>query len=221
MQTIRSAIARSRSRRVVGKGDDGVEVETALLLIDVINPLEFAEAEQLLETGREAAACIAKLRKAVGEWGIPAIYVNDNFGRWRSDFRAEYRYCSRPGSAGAEICRMLKPRADDFFVLKPKHSGFYCTALEVLLEELGVKRLILTGFAGNMCVLYTANDAYLRGFDLVIPADSLASNSRRLNNGAIAHMKRFLHATVYPSHEALVEDLPGAATGRGAGSRRH
>lgn len=131
------------------KTSDQAHSEVALLLIDVINPFDFEDARQLLRWARPVARCIAALKSGAAARGIPIIYVNDNFGRWRSDFRAVYRYCRRASSPGAGISRLLKPDRDDYFVLKPKHSGFYCTSLEVLLRHLGVRKLILSGFAGK------------------------------------------------------------------------
>lgn len=179
--------------------------EIALLLIDVINPFDFTEAPKLLRFARPAARQIAALKQRMKEQGMPVIYVNDNFGQWRSDFRAQIRLCSRPACRGASIARLLHPDEDDYFVLKPKHSGFFCTSLEILLRDLGVRRLILTGFAGNICVLYTANDAYLRDFELIIPASCLASESAELNAGAIRHMQRFLHAEIFATVPELVK----------------
>jgi len=103
---------------------------------------------------------------------VPAVYVNDNFGRWRSDFHQILAHC--PRSPGRDIARLLKPGKDDYFVLKPKHSGFQFTTLDVLLEHLGAETLILTGVAGNFCVLFTAHDAYMRDFRLVVPRDCIA-----------------------------------------------
>src|SRR5207248_2360578 len=106
------------------------------------------------------------LKKRAKAAGIPAIYVNDNFGIWQSDFRSVVRHCLEDGVCGAPIARLLAPEADDYFVLKPKHSGFYSTTLDILLDYLGVRALILTGIAANICVLFTANDAYMRDFRL-------------------------------------------------------
>jgi nicotinamidase-related amidase len=132
----------------------------ALILIDVINDFDFPRAEALLRHALPAAERIATLKERARRARIPTIYANDNFGRWRSDFRRQIEHCLEEGRRGRQIVELLRPAVDDYFVLKPMHSGFFSTTLEVLLERLKVRRLVLTGFAADICVLYTANDAY-------------------------------------------------------------
>ena len=168
--------------------------EIALLLIDVINDLDFPEAPQLLRHANPMARKIAHLKKRAKAAGIPVIYVNDNFGRWRSDFRRQVVHCLRANSRGREIVALLQPEEEDYFVLKPKHSGFFSTTLDTLLRYLGSKTLILTGVAGNFCVLFTANDAYMRDYELIIPSDCTASNTAEENRQALGLMKKFLKA---------------------------
>jgi nicotinamidase-related amidase len=173
--------------------------DVALLLIDVINDLDFPEANQLLRSARPMARRLLRLKMRARKAGIPVIYVNDNFGRWRSDFRRQVLHCLRENSRGREIVTLLRPDEDDYFVLKPKHSGFFSTTLETLLHYLGSKRLILTGIAGNFCVLFTANDAYMRDYDLIIPSDCTVSNTAAENRDALALMRKFLKADTRPS----------------------
>jgi nicotinamidase-related amidase len=166
--------------------------ETALVIIDVINDLDFPEANQLMRYAPAMARNIAKLKKRAKKAGIPVIYVNDNFGRWQSDFRRLVEHC-RQGKA-REIVDLLRPDDDDYFVLKPKHSGFFSSALETLLRYLGARRLILSGIAGNYCVLFTANDAYMRDYELIVPGDCAVSNTKRENDQALTLMKNYLKA---------------------------
>lgn len=173
--------------------------DTALLLIDLINDLEFDEGRQLLELALPAAKRIAELKRRAKAAGVAVIYVNDNFGRWRSDFNAQVEHCLRDGVIGQPVAELLKPDDDDYFVLKPKHSGFYCTTLELLLEHLGAKTLILTGLAGNICVLFTAHDAYLRDYNLVAPRDCMASNTEQENQAALDQLAQVLKADTRPS----------------------
>src|ERR1044072_5155684 len=171
----------------------------ALLLIDVINDLDFPEANQLLRYARPMARKLLRLKQRAKKAGVPVIYVNDNFGRWRSDFRRQVAHCLREKSRGREIASLLQPEEDDYFVLKPKHSGFFSTTLETLLRYLGSRKLILTGIAGNFCVLFTANDAYMRDYELIIPSDCTVSNSVAENREALALMRKFLKADIRPS----------------------
>jgi nicotinamidase-related amidase len=179
----------------------------ALLLIDVINDLEFEGAESLLEHALPMAQRIAALKRRAKDAGIPAIYVNDNFGRWKSDFRQVVQHCLDDGVRGEEIARILQPGDDDYFVLKPKHSAFYATTLDVLLRYLGARTLILTGIAGNICVLFSANDAYIRDYRVVVPADCVASNSGDENAHALEQMRAVLKADITPSDHLDLNSL--------------
>lgn len=175
--------------------------EVALLLIDLVNDFDFPEADKLLHYARPMAGRIAELKRRASAAGIPTIYVNDNFGQWRSDFKAQVAHCLEPDARGHDIVKLLRPDEDDYFVLKPKHSGFYASSLDVLLGYLGARTLILTGVAGNICVLFTANDAYMRDFKLIVPRDCIASNTDEENQSALDEMEQVLKADVGPSTE--------------------
>ena len=127
--------------------------------------------------------------------------MNDNFGRWQSDFKKQVERCVSEDSVGAPVARLLIPAEDDYFVLKPKHSAFYSTSLDVLLSYLGAKKLVVTGFAGDICVLFTANDAYMRDYELIVPSDCIASETAAANRNACQQMKRFLRADIRPSRQ--------------------
>ena len=183
--------------------------EAALLLIDVINDFDFEEGDQLLQLALPVGENIAELKKRTKAAGVPSIYVNDNFGRWQSDFKKIVAHCSREEAKGKSFVKLLLPDDDDYFVLKPKHSGFYSTTLELLLTHLGAKNLILTGIAGNNCVLFTANDAYMRDFKIFIPADCVVSNTEQENQHALKQMETVLKADVTMSSELDLESLSG------------
>ena len=172
---------------------------TALVLVDVINDFEFEGAERLFEHALPAARRIAELKRQAREYDIPVIYANDNFGRWRSDFTEVVRHCLEDGVRGEPIARLLRPGNEDYFVLKPKHSAFFETTLELLLKYLEVDRLILCGFSGDLCVLFTASDAYMRDHHLNVPEDCVASTNPRENARMLAYMKLNLDADTTPS----------------------
>jgi nicotinamidase-related amidase len=176
--------SRGKSQDLHGSAPD--ECRVALLIIDMINAFDFEGAEQVLPRARAAGKRIAELKRKANAAGVPVVYVNDNFGRWRSDFRQILEHCLR--SPGRDIAELLKPGPEDYFVLKPKHSGFQFTTLGVLLEHLGAETLVLTGVAGNFCVLFTAHDAYMRDFKLVVPRDCVASLREEDDRHALAHM---------------------------------
>lgn len=179
----------------------------ALLIIDVINDLEFEGGAELLRHAVPMAERIARLKKQAGQAGIPAIYVNDNFGKWQSDFKTQVTHCLEDGVRGEAIAKLLKPNEDDYFILKPKHSGFFATVLDTLLYYLKAETLILTGLTGDICVLFTANDAYLRDFHILVPADCVASIDPAENQHALQHMERVLKADIRPSSELNLAEL--------------
>jgi nicotinamidase-related amidase len=171
----------------------------ALLLIDVINDLDFPEGQALLRHALPMARRLARLKKQAKRRGVAVIYVNDNFGRWRSDFKSQVDHCLREEVTGRKVVELLRPDEDDYFVLKPAHSGFYSTTLDLLLEHLQATTVILTGMATNICVLFTASDAYLRGYRVVVPRDCVAANSSQLTKDALDHMRVVLKADISTS----------------------
>ena len=175
------------------------EAPVVLLLIDVINDLEFEGGAALLRQALPMADRLAALKRRAHASGIPAVYVNDNFGRWRSDLRAQLAHCLGDGVRGQPLVERLQPGPDDYFVLKPKHSGFFATTLDTLLKYLRTRTLILTGLTADNCVLFTASDAYLRDFHLVVPADCVASIDPEHTRQALDHMRRVLKADITPS----------------------
>jgi nicotinamidase-related amidase len=171
----------------------------ALLLIDVINTFDFPGSRRLVRAATKAAPEIERLARAAREASAPVIYVNDNFGHWRSDFRATVAACTAAGRPGRAIAERLRPVDGDYFVLKPQHSGFYATPLELLLEHLHARTLVLAGFATNLCVLFTANDAHMRGHHLIVPRDAVAANTPALGGRALEHVRVALGGTTPPS----------------------
>ena len=179
----------------------------ALLLIDVINALDFGGGEELLRQALPVAKNLAELKRRARAAGVPVIYVNDNFGKWQSDFNKILEHCLEEGARGRAVAELLRPEEDDYFVLKPKHSGFFSTTLDILLDYLEARTLVLTGLTGDICVLFTAHDAYMRDFHLVIPSDCVASNDPRENEYTLRKMQRLLDADIRPSTEIDFEEL--------------
>ena len=175
--------------------------KTALLLIDVINDMDFEGSESLVRLAEPMAKNLRALKRRARSAGLPTIYINDNFGKWRSDFRATVKYCTSAGVPGRTVAKLLEPDAKDYFVLKPKQSAFYGTTLDTLLRDLGTTKVILTGVAGDNCVLFSANDAYMRDLKLFIPSDCIASNTEAENQYALQLMKKVVKADIRPSTE--------------------
>ncbi len=187
-----------------GNAPDNAPV--ALLIIDMINDLEFPEGGDFLEPTLRAADRIAALKQRVKACGWPVVYVNDNFGRWQSDFQGVLDHCLHDGVRGQPVVEKLLPEPDDYFVLKPKNSAFHATTLNTLLTYLQSKTLILTGVSADSCVLFTANDAYVRDFRLFVPADCVVAATPQYTDEALAFMARVLKADLTCSEELVLAD---------------
>ncbi len=183
-----------------------------MLLIDVINDLAFEGSAALVSQAEPMASRLATLKRRASAAGVPAIYINDNFGQWRSDFRKTVAHCTSRSSPGRRVSLRLKPTARDYFVLKPKHSGFFDTTLDTLLETLRIRRVILTGIAGNICVLFTANDAYMRELKIFAPADCIVSNTAADNHHALRQINTVLKGQIAESTRLTFRPARRAAT---------
>jgi nicotinamidase-related amidase len=179
----------------------------ALVLIDVINDLAFAGGGALAGPATLMAKRLSTFKDRCRQAGIPAIYANDNYGRWRSDRDAQLRHCLEDGVPGEAVARRLQPRESDYYVVKPKHSGFYGTTLDVLLDYLGTELLILTGIATDSCVLFTANDAFLRDFRIIVPSDCVVSENEERQASALELMRRVLDVRVCESTAIDLDEL--------------
>lgn len=181
------------------------KASAALLMIDFFNPLDFeggtALAQPALRAARRTASLKARLRRA----GVPAIYANDNFGHWESEFSAQVLQCKKLPGAPGEIARLLTPAPGDRSILKPRHSAFFGTPLDFLLDELQVRRLILTGLTADNCITFTASDAYLRKFELWVPTDCVAAIKPEFKGTALRHMKRVFKASIVGAAAPVAE----------------
>ena len=170
-----------------------------LLVLDMISDFQFPDGPKLQRAARRIAPCIAALKSRARKAGVACIYVNDNPGRWRSDSSALVAHCLQAHAPGADIVQRLQPEDSDYFILKPRHSAFYATPLEVLLTHLGARRLILTGVSSHQCVLFTANDAHVRNLEVIVPSDCVASPTDRDTRFALHYFHTVLGAPVTPS----------------------
>lgn len=173
----------------------------------MISDFEFEDGAELFKHALPAARQIAELKKRAKDAGIPVIYINDNCGNWRDDFQKTVKHCLRKTARGSQIVKLLKPQADDYFVLKPKYSAFYSTTLDLLLEQLKAEKLIVCGFSTDICVLFSANDAYMRGYRLFVPADCGASVKPEENGHALKYIERVLKADIKNSAEIEFDQI--------------
>jgi nicotinamidase-related amidase len=174
--------------------------DTALLILDLISEFTFPGAGAVLEGARRPAAAVAKLKARARAAGVPIIYVNDTAGQWESDPRAFVQRCTTPSARGREVVDLVKPQLDrDYFMFKPKHSAFFGTPLQALLKQLGVRRLVLTGVTSHQCVLFTAMDAHVREYQLIVPADCVGAGSRDETRHALFIASKALRAQTVKS----------------------
>jgi len=167
---------------------------TALLIIDMVSDFSFEDGAKVGRAALPAARQIAALRKRAKQAGVANLFVNDNQGHWKSNFQQLMARCRKERRYGAPILEMLAPTEDDYYVLKPTYGGFFGTPLDRLLETIDAKTLILTGISAHQCILFTANEAYLREFELIIPRDCVAAKTAHYKRFALEYFKSVLHA---------------------------
>ncbi len=160
----------------------------ALLVVDMVSSWDFADADALARAAVAIAPRIGALKRRCVAAGVPVVFVNDNRGRWRSEFRELVRASIAESEAGAAIAEQLQPDDDDYSVLKPKHSAFYATPLDLLLRHLRVERLVVTGVASDQCIVMTAAEARMRDYDVTVPRDCVGAPSTARNAAALRQL---------------------------------
>ena len=167
---------------------------TALVVIDMINAYDFPDAEKVVPSAEKVVPVIEEM---IGGHDGPVIYVNDNFGHWRS--QRDQLVDEALAGEHRDLVEPIKPDEDAIFVVKARHSIFYQTPLEYLLNQEDVGNLILTGQVTEQCVLYSALDAYIRHFDVRVPPDAVACIHEDLAEAALAMMERNMSADLTPA----------------------
>lgn len=170
----------------------------ALLIVDMINHFQFTYGNRLLEHTYTILQPLLQLKQRAKENNIPVIYINDHYNLWQADFKKITELCKTTDNQ--DLIQKISPEDDDYFLIKPKHSAFYGTSLNTLLYHLKINTLIVTGIAGNICVLFTANDAYMREYNLFCPEDCIASVDHKDNTYALTMMSHVLKANTAKSN---------------------
>jgi nicotinamidase-related amidase len=173
---------------------------TALIVVDTLNPYDHPEAERLASRVAKALPGLQTLLERADREKTPVVYVNDNYGDWNSSAR-ELTERALQG-AHPELVEPVLPAAGHSFVIKARHSIFYGTPLEYLLDQMSVDRLLLTGQVTEQCILYSALDAHVRHFELAIPTDAVAAIYDHLAEAALEMMERNLGAELCTSSSA-------------------
>jgi nicotinamidase-related amidase len=171
--------------------------KTALIVVDMLNTYEHADAEALIDSVGEVLPNIASLIDRARSEGVEIIYVNDNYGAW-NEGRSELVERASSGPHG-ELIEPIVPAQDTAFVVKARHSIFYETPLEYLLRTGGIERLVLVGQVTEQCILYSALDAYIRHFTVVVPPDAVATIHPELHEAALTMMRINMDADITPS----------------------
>jgi nicotinamidase-related amidase len=199
------AATSTRNQDLHGNAPDSCRA--ALLIVDMLNGLDFPGNEELVRESVRLGRNVADLARRCRDAGIPVIYINDNQGKWRSDFRAVIRHCLREGMPGRAMAELVLPCEADYFVLKPRHSAFYATPLDTLLQYMGVEKVILTGISSNSCILLTASDAYVRNYKLFIPSDCVAGQDEEQHGKSLELMMSNFGANVHDSQQLNLRQL--------------
>ena len=189
--------------------------DTALLIIDMMNLFDFEGGVPLSKSALACSRAIRRLRDRFDEAQAPVIYVNDNFSNWQGDFRELISACQMAPAPSSTIARSLAPRAGHYHVLKPKHSAFLGTPLAILLAQLSVRKLVLTGIAADACILSTATDANMRELDVWVPADAVGAITRDRKAKALALIKQSLRGEIRGTRvvRTLFPHTPDRASG--------
>jgi nicotinamidase-related amidase len=168
----------------------------ALLLIDVVNHFEFVDGDRVLKSALPLGPRLARLKERARRAGVPVIYVNDNFGEWHSNAAKLLAYCLRAGCPGKEFVELIQPDENDYCILKPMHSAFYQTPLDVLLRHLGCRSVIVAGLTTNSCILCTAHDGNMRDLKVTIVSDCCGARSPREHEEAIKNIREMAGARI-------------------------
>ena len=171
-----------------------------LLLVDVINPLNFPTAQDILPSAAEAARAIAKLKARHTKRGLSCIYANDNYGTWHSEFRDILAACCELQGERGEMARLLAPAPEDLVILKPQHSAFHSTPLQHLLTKMKAEKLTIVGLAADMCVMLTATDARMLGYKVWVPQDCTAAESAQRKDNALQQLHGVFKCAVHAAH---------------------
>jgi nicotinamidase-related amidase len=198
--TARSAdFSIARGKKPASMPSQSRQRDIALLIVDMVSEYQFPDAERILKGARKAARKIVRLKQRAHAAKVPVIYVNDTAGKWESDQKAFVQRCLKPTARGRDVVELIAPSPHDYFMFKPKHSAFFDTPLHTLLQQLKISKLILTGVTSHQCVLFTAMDAHVREYGLIIPPDCMGAPSATDSKHALYVFSHALNAKITTS----------------------
>jgi nicotinamidase-related amidase len=172
---------------------------TALLVIDMLNPYEHDDADRLAESVRAAVPQVAALIERARDREMPIVWVNDNYGDWNAS--AQKLVGAALDGRHPDLVEPVLPADDEMFVLKTRHSVFFSTPLEYLLETIDVGRIVLAGQVTEQCILYSAVDGYVSHFEVAVPPDGVAHIYEHLAKSSLEMMERNMHAEIVAARD--------------------
>ena len=172
---------------------------SALVVIDMLNTYDFPDADKLVPSAADVVPNISSLIARAQDEDVPVIYVNDNYGDWNSS--ADELLDAGLKGKHPELVEPLRPPEEVSFVIKARHTIFYGTPLDHLLQSEEIDRLVLTGQVTEQCILYSALDAHVRHLDVAVPSDAVAYIHEDLHEAALKMMETNMSADVTPSGE--------------------
>ena len=181
---------------------------TALLVVDMVNPYDFEDADKVAAHAAGPVTRIAELIKRADADDALIVYVNDNYGDWNAS--RDDLVCRALHGEHPELVEPIQPQHDYPFIWKPRHSAFYETALGYLLNSHDIQRVVLTGQVTEQCILYSALDAYIRHLDVVVPPDAAVPLHPHLADAALEMVRRNMRAQTPTAHDV---ELYSTSTG--------
>ena len=172
---------------------------TALIVVDMLNTYEHEDAERLASNVKPTVAPISGLVSRARDDDVPVVYVQDNYGDWNTSAEKLARRAME--GRHPELVEPILPPDDAAFIIKARHSAFYQTLLEYLLDRDGAGRIVLAGQVTEQCILYSALDAYVRHFEVAVPRDAVAHIHESLGDAALEMMERNMGAEVAGSDQ--------------------
>lgn len=173
----------------------------SILVIDMLK--DFVYGSLKCERAQHIVGNIKEIVESARSLGIPIVYVNDSHLRAVDhEFRLWGEHAVK-NSEGASVIDELKPTEKDFIIEKRRYSGFFETGLDLLLRELHVDTLVLTGIHTHVCVLHTAADAFFRGYNVVVIKDAVQAFTEEDHNWGLKYMEKIYGAKLMSTAEFL------------------
>jgi nicotinamidase-related amidase len=189
-------------------GEPPVAANTAVLVLDMISAFDYEDGDRIRAHAMRIKNALADLTDRARKTGVPVIFVNDNFGKWTEDFGTYVDTVKKASEESRQLVEQIGPKRGDYHILKPQRSAFYATPLEVLLLTLKINDLVLTGITTDICVLFTAHDAYMRGYKITVAPDCTAALEDEYHRTSLEFLRRVIHAEIKEAGDIRFNGAP-------------